>query len=244
LEPLIVKAIQKFLGDYVDLDTKSLLLALWSGKIQLKNVNIKNGAVNSLDLPVVITHARVGDLTVNIPWRNLKEEPVTAQLSDVYVVVQPRKSIIVDPLDEEKRLLEVKKSKLAGYEAAYAGAMNAKEEEDEEEVKFSSPDDTFVATLITAVVNNIQVHIKNIHIRYEDNSDLRNPIILGVMLKSLDIDTCDPEWSKKAFHSDASDQLARKSIELRGLSAYLSINNRKNFCHEIKPEHLPDKMRS
>lgn len=40
------------LGEYIDLSREKLKMAVWDGKIEFKNLNLKLKAFNSLDLPV------------------------------------------------------------------------------------------------------------------------------------------------------------------------------------------------
>lgn len=55
--------------------------------------------------------------------------------------------------------------------------------------------DTFTEKLVTQIIKNLQVTIKDIHLRYEDNfSDPRNPFSLGFTLHNLIFKTTDEKW--------------------------------------------------
>lgn len=48
---------------------------------------------------------------------------------------------------------------------------------------------TFIENLITTIMNNLQVFIHNIHIRYEDSSMRDIPLACGICLQSISIET-------------------------------------------------------
>lgn len=55
--------------------------------------------------------------------------------------------------------------------------------------------DTFTEKLVTQIIKNLQVTIKDIHLRYEDNfSDPKNPFSMGFTLHNLSFETTDEKW--------------------------------------------------
>lgn len=65
-------------------------------------------------------------------------------------------------------------------------------------------DATFVEKLITNIIKNIQLTIKNIHIRYEDTTtNPQSPFSLGVTLSDLIVESTDENW-RKAIVEDIS----------------------------------------
>lgn len=84
--------IVKLLGDYIEnLDSKSLKIAIWSGSINLTNLTLKASALDTFDLPVSVVQGCVGSIDASIPWQSLSSSPVIAKVSDVFLVVQPKK---------------------------------------------------------------------------------------------------------------------------------------------------------
>ena len=52
------------------------------------------------------------------------------------------------------------------------------------------PDDTFVEKLVAQIIKNVQITIKNIHIRYEDKTTNPNfPFCIGATMSSLFVET-------------------------------------------------------
>lgn len=225
LERVAKALLEQFLGDYIDIDSKSLLLALWSGNLELHDIKIKNTAINAFDLPIIITHAHVGELHVSIPWRSLQSSAVVASLSDVYFIIQPRKCKVWDEHSERERQKVLKKRILKNYEAAL---LQPKEPEKSAEDQ-KSFGEGFIARLVQIIINNLQVHVRNIHFRYEDDSDPHHPIIFGVSLESLDVKTCDENWQEAFLNT--TEQHINKLISLRGLAAYVNIADTEILSH-------------
>lgn len=66
------------------------------------------------------------------------------------------------------------------------------------------PDATFVEKLITNIIKNVQLTVRNIHIRYEDKvTNPNDPFALGITLKNLIVESTDENW-KKAIVEDIS----------------------------------------
>jgi vacuolar protein sorting-associated protein 13A/C len=126
--------------------------------LELHNVQLKTTALDAFDLPIVITHAHVGTITASIPWRSLGSSPVVASVSDVYLVVQPRKCAVDDSKLRREREAKIKKNLLAKYEADQKLIDNPPEEKQPEKPQKSS--EGFVSRIIETVTNNIQLHIK------------------------------------------------------------------------------------
>ena len=52
-------------------------------------------------------------------------------------------------------------------------------------------------SLTSKVIDNIQLSIQNIHIRYEDSFNFRDPLSLGLTMEKLDIETTNEFWQSE-----------------------------------------------
>nr|XP_006815974.1 PREDICTED: vacuolar protein sorting-associated protein 13A-like [Saccoglossus kowalevskii] len=78
---------------------------------------------------------------------------------------------------------------------------------------------SFVEKMVASIVNNIQVTLNNVHIRYEDSvTNPGNPVAFGVMLQSLTAQTTDDLWQPTTV--DATVTIMRKLIKMENLAAY------------------------
>lgn len=74
--------------------------------------------------------------------------------------------------------------------------------------------------LVARTVNNIQVKITNVHIRYEDNSKSGRPYSFGVTLNNFEIFTTDVNWQK--CFVDGVIRHVFKLASLDSLSVYMN----------------------
>ena len=91
-EKIVSDVLSKFLGKYIEgLNKESLKIAIWSGEVSLTHLQIKKEALDLVDVPVNIKGGVVGKLYMSIPWRKVMTEPLVLRLSDVHVIIGPRK---------------------------------------------------------------------------------------------------------------------------------------------------------
>lgn len=57
-------------------------------------------------------------------------------------------------------------------------------------------DMTFVEKLTAQIINNVQIKISDIHIRYEDNISTSIPLSFGITLSNFSVHTTDQNWLK------------------------------------------------
>uniref|UniRef100_A0A8C8SXH0 Vacuolar protein sorting 13 homolog A n=1 Tax=Pelusios castaneus TaxID=367368 RepID=A0A8C8SXH0_9SAUR len=244
-ESLVVDVLNRFLGDYVvNLDSSQLSLGIWGGAVALKNLEIKENALSQLDVPFKVKAGHIGQLNLQIPWKNLYTQPVEAVLDGVYLLIVPTASIKYDAEKEDKQLLEAKQRELQRIEDAKQKIADQDKGKEEKQ-------DTFVEKLVTQVIKNLQVKISNIHVRYEDDITNRdNPLSFGVSLQNLSLQTSDKNWNP-CLHDEAN-KLFYKLVRLDNLFAYWnvksemlyhggyheSLNNLKHgvACHNVIPE--------
>ena len=66
--------------------------------------------------------------------------------------------------------------------------------------KQESKEDGYVDRLVTKIVDNLQLTIQNIHVRYEDPISMPNNFFsLGITLKELSIHTTNSDWNNTYF---------------------------------------------
>ena len=65
----LLGVLEATVGQYVDgISTEKLKLGLWSGKVQLMDLSLKAGALDSLMLPIVVESGRVAKISLSVPW--------------------------------------------------------------------------------------------------------------------------------------------------------------------------------
>lgn len=170
-------------------DPKQLNVGIWSGDVKLRNLQLRREALDQLHLPLNVIEGHLGSLTLSIPWSNLRGKPLKVNIEDVFLLAAPKVDADYDADEEERRSHAVKMEKLDSAEMLKernTGGMSAEEEQKNQ---------SFTASLVTAIVDNVQVTVKNIHIRYEDSiSDPGHPFALGLTLADFSAISTDENW--------------------------------------------------
>lgn len=76
--------------------------------------------------------------------------------------------------------------------------------------------------LVARTINNVQVKIANVHIRYESNSNAGRPFAFGITLNNFEIFTTDANWQK--CFVDGVIRHVFKLASLDCLSVYMNCN--------------------
>ncbi|XP_076324166.1 LOW QUALITY PROTEIN: intermembrane lipid transfer protein VPS13A-like [Tachypleus tridentatus] len=188
-ESIVSDLLNKFLGDYVEnLDRSKLKLAIWGGNIILKNLDIKQNALEDLDIPLKIAFGYLSELILKIPWKNIYSSPVTAVVDGLYVIVTPS---AVQKYDEEKekKIFQETKNKVLQE------AENTKTKEAKKLKHRNKKQDSFKEKILTQIIRNLQVKVTNVHIRYEDDFiNVNSPFAAGITLHNLLFETTDESW--------------------------------------------------
>ncbi|CAO1616705.1 unnamed protein product [Parajaminaea phylloscopi] len=217
LEGVLASVLNRFLASYVDgLNTSQLNVGIWSGDVKLRNLRLKTSALDKFRLPIDVKEGYLGALTLSIPWSNLKGKPVRVLVENVHLLAAPKNaSAEVNEAEEEERAQAAKQEKLAnaellGRDSASAVGMSAEEAQKSE---------SFTSSLVTKIVDNLQITVRNIHVRYEDKlSNPEHPFAAGFTLSEFSAVSTDSEWNPTFIQNSAEG--IHKLARLESLSLY------------------------
>ena len=214
LEGLVANLLNRFLGMYVrNFDAKQLNVGIWNGDVKLRDLELRREALDQLHLPVNVVEGHLGQLTMSIPWTNLRGKPVRINIEDVFLLAAPKEDAEYDEEEESKRAHAVKMEKLENAELLKQ--RNSEGLSQEEQQKSQS----FTESLTTAIVDNLQISIKRIHIRYEDSiAAPGHPFALGLTLQEFSAVSTDKNYMPGFIQS--SSDTTNKLVVLGALAFY------------------------
>ena len=214
LEGLVAGLLNRFLGMYVkNFDAKQLNVGIWNGDVKLRNLELRKEALDQLHLPVNVVEGHLGQLTLSIPWTNLRGKPVRVNIEDVFLLAAPKEDAEYNEEEEAKRANDVKLEKLENAEILKQ--RNSEGLSQEEQQKSQS----FTESVTTAIVDNLQVSVKNIHIRYEDSiASPGHPFALGLTLQEFSAVSTDKDWRPSYIQSTSG--TTNKLAVLNALAFY------------------------
>lgn len=219
-ESIVATLLNRLLGSYIEnFDSKQLNIGIWSGDVRLKNLKLKKESLDKFKLPLDVKFGHLGELTLQIPWSNLKGKPVKVIVEDVYLLAAPIVLTEYDAEDDERREQQLKQDKLRDLEAVQS-TLNSNPSLALE----LSGNESFTESLVTKIVDNVQVTIRNIHIRYEDEEVLtESPYSVGVTLQELSALSTDENWVPSFISITQS--FTRKLILLREFALYMETDS-------------------
>lgn len=166
-----------------------------------------------------MTAGHVGQLVLQIPWSNLKNKPVKVVIEDVFLLAAPKDDTEYDEEEEERRAQALKRDRLENLEMIEQAQPSELSQDD------IKKNQSFTESLVTKVVDNLQVTIKNIHIRYEDHGSIPNhPFSVGIMLGELSAVSTDDDWNP--IFIQETTPITKKLATLNSLAVYWNTDSK------------------
>ncbi|KAK5644974.1 hypothetical protein RI129_006274 [Pyrocoelia pectoralis] len=237
LEGLVAWVLNNYLGKYVEnLNTDQLSIALLSGEVELENLPLRKDALRHLGLPVIIKSGFIGKIKLQIPVRQIRSAPWVIIIEQMYVVASPLPVHEWDPLVEENAAFELKLSALDAIEARWRFQMDAKDNSTYYASTYSSWL-SFGTGLITDIMENLQLKIRDVHLRYEDDFSIPNEVVsIGITMDYFYVQSCDANWVPGFLHWSSSEE-SYKILEMHRLAIYwLNVESSEMFSKMSMPE--------
>ncbi|KAK4154799.1 hypothetical protein C8A00DRAFT_32394 [Chaetomidium leptoderma] len=220
LEGLVAGLLNRFLGMYVkNFDPTQLKVGIWSGDVKLRHLELRREALDQLKLPINVVEGHLGALTLVIPWSNLRGAPVKVFIEDVFLLASPKEEAEYNEEEEGRRKQRIKMEKLDSAELLKERSQEGLSQEEQKRTQ------SFTESLVTKIVDNLQVTVKNIHVRYEDAiSAPGHPFALGVTLEEFSAVSTDGEWTP-TFIQDST-KTTHKLAKLESLAVYWNTDTK------------------
>lgn len=240
---LLLNVLADVLGNYVEgLTRENLKLGVWSGKIEFSNLLLKESALDQLNLPIRVVKGSLNKLVVKVPWTALESKPVEVFIDGVYLLATPLDFSNITPEVAKQMILSSTRAKLKQVEDAVLLALKNQETKGESTAQKTS----YVQQLVTRIVDNLEVKITNLHVRYEDSyADPKNGTFsCGVTLEQILLTTTDETWTAKFVKREVANKASTAVHKLGtvqnatvywnvGSDSYVGVNNNtwKEFMH-------------
>lgn len=146
---------------------------------------------------------------------------------------------------EEQADLDYKLSRLDGVEAQWRAAREAALEGGYYASSYSGWL-SYGTSLVTNICENLELKIRNVHVRYEDDS-LSVPgqrFCCGITIDSLSARSCDENWQTGFKTAWAAGGASFKLVELDGMSLYWDGLRASEACADVNSAELAAVMLS
>ncbi|XP_022090239.1 vacuolar protein sorting-associated protein 13D-like isoform X2 [Acanthaster planci] len=219
LEGLAAWVLNTYVGEYVEnLNTDQLSIGLLSGAVELENLPLRKDALKNLDLPIEVKAGFIGKISLQIPVRHIKSEPCVISIDSLYLVAGPAGKASYD----EERENQAKKDRNRKQLEALESQWKAKFEKSQPEAGSSWY--AYSTSLFYNVLENIQLKVRDVHIRYEDSTTVPNEsFAFGITIKSLSAQSTDENWKARIVQGEEG-AMRFKLLQLENFAIYWDTN--------------------
>ena len=173
---IINLVIDNFLSNFIEIDKSQTYASLLSGELELKNVKIKKDCFGYINLPYFILEiGYIGKIKIEMSVPFFYSSPINIFINDIFIYAKQKD---INKLKEKEEINSIKAFKNQRLETE-ENILNKLEE-----IESTEP------SMITQIINNINITVKNLVIRFEDSiSNSMNPFSLGIILKEFRINS-------------------------------------------------------
>ncbi|XP_039079082.1 vacuolar protein sorting-associated protein 13D isoform X1 [Hyaena hyaena] len=209
LEGLVAWVLNTYLGKYVNnLNTDQLSVALLKGAVELENLPLKKDALKELELPFEVKAGLIGKVTLQIPFYRPHVDPWVISISSLHLIGAPEK--LEDFDDEKEKLLETERKK---------ALLQALEDrwKNERQRKGESYWYSVTASVVTRIVENIELKIQDVHLRFEDGiTNPSHPFAFGICIKNVSM--------QNAVNEPVQKLMRKKQLDVAEFSIYWDVD--------------------
>ena len=234
-ETLLEKLLSRIVGEYVEgISKKQMKVGIWSGNVDIKNLTIKKSVIQQLNIPFELKFGMIEQIKLKIPWTNLSSSSVEAELRGLYLLIVPKDKTTWSSIKND--FLQNKHALLMKYAKTLKDTIV-------ERIKMKnsskSQDKGYFGKLVEKIIDNLQIDIRDIHIRLESIASPIENASLGITLDSLNVITCDSDWKpsfvdRSSSSSSSNQDTVYKKMNIQNFYTYFNAEET-NFISE-KPE--------
>ncbi|KAI5620879.1 vacuolar protein sorting-associated protein 13B-like, partial [Silurus asotus] len=209
LESYVTPLLMSYVNRYIkNLKPSDLQLSLWGGDVVLSKLDLKLDVLEQeLKLPFTFLSGHIHELRIHVPWTKLSSEPVVVTINTMECILK-----LKDGSQDENE------SSTSSWSASEKNVPKPRR------VQQSSPDPDlppgYVQSLIRRVVNNLNVVINNLILKYVEDD-----IVLSVNITSAECYTVDEQWERAFMDITPPKLVLRKVINFADCTVCLDKRN-------------------
>lgn len=221
--------LQDFVEDGEHLNEK-VQVGVWSGFIVLENLVLKNSILSLVDVPISLSYGYIGRLEIKIPWSRLGTEPVTIVVDKVNILVEPKYEW--NPGAADRREQAIKQAKLAAAEIF----ANERLENQTSNKYRDFAKNWFINAFLGKIIDNIQITVRDVHIRYEDRLSCPSDFCIGFSFESLLLQSREPNGHFDEAFSPLKSAIIPNST--RNYEKEINIGGADSFHKLVELNHM------
>ena len=179
----------KFLSNFVEIDTSKTNVSIFSGLIKLNNLKIKSEVFQNYNIPYMeLVFGYIGSMHIELKMPFFYDNPIKVIIDKIFFHARQKNINKLQKEEELKNLLEYKKKLLLNTEQLYAQIDEIKRQNKEniEKKKLFAKDSTAEPDLVSKIINNLLIIINDVVFRFDDTVSYKDvPFCAGVILNKI-----------------------------------------------------------
>ncbi|XP_004370795.1 intermembrane lipid transfer protein VPS13B isoform X3 [Trichechus manatus latirostris] len=215
LESYVTPILMSYVNRYIkNLKPSDLQLSLWGGDVVLSKLELKLDVLEQeLKLPFTFLSGHIHELRIHVPWTKLGSEPVVITINTMECILKLKDGIQDDH------------ESCGSNSTNRTTAENTKSSVKPRRIQQTAPTDPdlppgYVQSLIRRVVNNVNIVINNLILKYVEDD-----IVLSVNITSAECYTVGELWDRAFMDISATDLVLRKVINFSDCTVCLDKRN-------------------
>uniref|UniRef100_A0A8C3UEX9 Vacuolar protein sorting 13 homolog B n=1 Tax=Catharus ustulatus TaxID=91951 RepID=A0A8C3UEX9_CATUS len=215
LESYVTPILMSYVNRYIkNLKPSDLQLSLWGGDVVLSKLELKLDVLEQeLKLPFTFLSGHIHELRIHVPWTKLGSEPVVITINTMECILK-----LKDGAQEDHESCGSSSTNRSTTESMKSAVKSRRVQQS------ASPDPDlppgYVQSLIRRVVNNVNIVINNLILKYVEDD-----IVLSVNITSAECYTVDEFWDRAFMDISATDLVLRKMINFSDCTVCLDKRN-------------------
>ncbi|XP_068017257.1 intermembrane lipid transfer protein VPS13B isoform X4 [Melanerpes formicivorus] len=216
LESYVTPILMSYVNRYIkNLKPSDLQLSLWGGDVVLSKLELKLDVLEQeLKLPFTFLSGHIHELRIHVPWTKLGSEPVVITINTMECILK-----LKDGAQQEDHESCGSSSTNRSTTESMKAAVRPRRVQHS-----ASPDPDlppgYVQSLIRRVVNNVNIVINNLILKYVEDD-----IVLSVNITSAECYTVNEFWDRAFMDISATDLVLRKMINFSDCTVCLDKRN-------------------
>ncbi|NWS26437.1 VP13B protein, partial [Polioptila caerulea] len=216
LESYVTPILMSYVNRYIkNLKPSDLQLSLWGGDVVLSKLELKLDVLEQeLKLPFTFLSGHIHELRIHVPWTKLGSEPVVITINTMECILK-----LKDGAQQEDHESCGSSSTNRSTTESMKSAVKSRRVQ-----QSASPDPDlppgYVQSLIRRVVNNVNIVINNLILKYVEDD-----IVLSVNITSAECYTVNEFWDRAFMDISATDLVLRKMINFSDCTVCLDKRN-------------------
>jgi hypothetical protein len=228
-EGIIANVLNKVLGQFIEgIESSQLNVSILSGDIELFNLAVKSDILDKLPLPFKLKYGKVGRVFVDVPVTGLLTKPLKVEVSEIFIMIETK--------SEAEFSDEVIKE---AFINSTLSDLEALEEYFKSQIEIKNNESGFVMGIVNRIIDNIQIDVENIYIRFEDEiSNPKMPYAIGISLEAFSVYTSNEKF-ERVFVS--GNDKTHKTAKIKNFQVYLNTSKSVNdFNTHIKFDNIAE----